>query len=349
MAWFKAVALWIGMPFFVAAQQPIHVLFLGGGNTSHDPAAMRTVMQPVLEKAGMVVEYHIEESVLAADSLKRFDALCVYNAKKGAKTDGTPNLTAAQENALYAWVEAGHPFIAAHSASSSYLENPRWAELIGAEYTEHGADFKAVTITQPNHPAMAGVTAPTGWDEGRVHRLLKTDLTVLATLNAEKTPWTWVRPQGKGWVYYTSSGHDTRTWSDTGFQGQIVQAIRWGVSASQPVGLGLGAKRGELQGGAGRTLRSARGGFSAGPLWRTFAGPQGSAAHDAQSGATRDALGRTFAGAPWRVSADPQGVTPENAPGIPQGNAAGMTPEAPPSFFPGSTQVFSEPAPFGLP
>jgi type 1 glutamine amidotransferase len=213
----------------------IRILFLGGGTTSHDPAAMRDVMKPVFEKAGMTVEYHTNESVLHADSLARFDVMFVYNAKKGSKMDGTPDLTKAQEDALYGWVEAGHAFIGAHGASSSYLENPRWAGLIGAEYTDHGNDFKYVTIVKPDHGSMAGVKPPTSWDEGRLHDMLRNDLIILATLNDEKTPWTWVHPQGKGWVYYTSSGHDTRVWSDSAFQGQLVQAVKWGYSASQPV------------------------------------------------------------------------------------------------------------------
>jgi type 1 glutamine amidotransferase len=239
-AWLRGLrnAALLGLLVSLAlAADPIRVVFLGGGTTSHNPDSMRTLMIPVFVKAGMRVEYHTNESVLNADSLSRFDAMFVYNAKKGSKTDGTPDLTSAQEDALYAWVEAGHPFIAAHCASSSYLGNPRWAQLIGAEYTVHGNDFKYVTIAKPDHPAMQGVSPPTSWDEGRMHNFLKQDLTILETLNDEKTPWTWVRPQGKGWVYYTSSGHDNRTWSDTAYQGQLVQALRWGVSASRPVSL----------------------------------------------------------------------------------------------------------------
>lgn len=246
------------------AADPIRVVFLGGGSTSHNPDSMRTLMIPVFEKAGMRVEYHTNESVLNADSLARFDIMFVYNAKKGSKTDKTPDLTPAQEDALYAWVEGGHGFVAAHSASSSYLENPRWAQLIGAAYTQHGNDFKYVAIANPGHGAMQGVKPPTAWDEGRLHDFLKQDFTILETLNDEKTPWTWVRPQGKGWVYYTSSGHDVRTWSDTAYQGQLVQAIRWAFAAAHPSGLrpaapaALPSGRLELQSGAPR-FRSGRG------------------------------------------------------------------------------------------
>jgi type 1 glutamine amidotransferase len=261
------------------AADPIRVVFLGGGSTSHNPDSMRTVMIPVFAKAGMQVEYHTNESVLNADSLSRFDAMFVYNAKKGSKTDKTPDLTTAQEDALYAWVEAGHAFVAAHSASSSYLENPRWAQLIGAEYTQHGNDFKYVTIAKPEHGAMREVKPPTGWDEGRLHNFLKQDLTILETLNDEKTPWTWVRPQGKGWVYYTSSGHDIRTWSDTAYQGQLVQAIRWASAAAHPTG--LAATGGEASAAT-----------ASGPIAAPIGAPAAVPLFGSRPGKPRDARGR---------------------------------------------------------
>ena len=42
-----------------------------------------------------------------------------------------------------------------------------------------------------------------------------------------KEPWTWVRTQGKGRVFYTAWGHDQRTWSNPGFQNLVERGIRW--------------------------------------------------------------------------------------------------------------------------
>ena len=44
-----------------------------------------------------------------------------------------------------------------------------------------------------------------------------------------REPWTWVRTQGKGRVFYTAYGHDQRTWSNPEFQTLVEKAIVWAV------------------------------------------------------------------------------------------------------------------------
>ena len=45
----------------------------------------------------------------------------------------------------------------------------------------------------------------------------------------KKEPWTWVRTQGKGRVFYTAWGHDERTWGNPGFQNLVERGVRWAV------------------------------------------------------------------------------------------------------------------------
>lgn len=230
------------------------VLWLGGGPVaSHNPGAMREMLQPVFENAGLQVDYKTEESVLNPDSLGRYDVMYIYNSKKGMAVDGSPDLTRAQEDALYAWVREGHAVIAVHSANSSYLGNPRYLQLFGAAFSGHGDKeaYKYITVVNPAHPAMQGVEPPPTagnvayWDEGRVGRFSATDTIMLATARADgkPQPWTWVRPEGKGWVYYTSSGHDERCWKDHNFQQQLIQALKWGASLRTPTTRLPGARR----------------------------------------------------------------------------------------------------------
>jgi uncharacterized protein len=237
----------IGLALIAAsagAQVKPKVLWIGGGIGSHNPAAMRDALVPVFEKAGMQVDYRTNESVLHADSLSRYDVMYIFNSKKGKVADGTPDLTQAQEDALYAWVRAGHAIIGVHSANSSYLGNPRYLDLFASKFTSHGdtAAYKYISIVKPDHPAMDGVSSPPAagnaayWDEGRLAQFTKTDTIMLATARGDGKlqPWTWVRPEGKGWVYYTSSGHDAKVWNDGNFQKQLVQALAWGISLNEP-------------------------------------------------------------------------------------------------------------------
>jgi uncharacterized protein len=237
----------------LSAQSSKRVLFLGGGGNSstHNADSLSRFFMPVIRNNGMTVEYKTNESILNSDSLKRYDVMFIYNSKKGSSGtggDNSPNLTTAQENALYAWVDSGHVIVGVHCANSSYLSNPRFLQLFGADYTVHGdtAAYRFITIVNPSHPSMTGVGAPpaagdnTYWDEGREGQFTKNDTVMLArarTNTGAQEPWTWVRPEGKGWVYYTSSGHDIRSWKDANLQKQWIQALIWGGSVSSITGI----------------------------------------------------------------------------------------------------------------
>ena len=70
------------------------------------------------------------------------------------------------------------------------------------------------------------------WDETYVHTKHNTaDRTVLMErVDAQgREPWTWVRTQGKGRVFYTAYGHDERTWSKPEFQTLVERAVAWAV------------------------------------------------------------------------------------------------------------------------
>ncbi len=80
---------------------------------------------------------------------------------------------------------------------------------------------------------MQGLRPFATWDETYVHTKHNTkDRTVLqvrAEGNGDE-PWTWVRTQGKGRVFYTAYGHDARTWMQPGFQSLVERGIRWAAN-----------------------------------------------------------------------------------------------------------------------
>src|SRR5205807_4442955 len=76
------------------------------------------------------------------------------------------------------------------------------------------------------------------WDETYIHtKHNEKDRTVLEYREEDgaKEPWTWVRTQGKGRVFYTAWGHDQRTWGNPGFQNLVERGIRWAVGRDQSI------------------------------------------------------------------------------------------------------------------
>ena len=85
---------------------------------------------------------------------------------------------------------------------------------------------------------MKGFSGFESWDETYVHtKHNEKDRTVLEyrVEGDVKEPWTWVRTQGKGRVFYTAWGHDERTWGNPGFQNLVERGIRWAVGGDPGV------------------------------------------------------------------------------------------------------------------
>src|SRR5262249_47807409 len=96
----------------------------------------------------------------------------------------------------------------------------------------HGTGTFKTDVVKPDHEIMKGYEGFTSWDETYVHtKHNEKDRTVLEvrTDGDLKEPWTWVRTQGKGRVFYTAWGHDQRTWGNEGFPNLRERGLRWTV------------------------------------------------------------------------------------------------------------------------
>jgi putative membrane-bound dehydrogenase-like protein len=203
--------------------KPLKILFLGD-NGHHRPAERFRQLQPVLEKRGIDLTYTDKVEALDPKVLAGYDGLIVY-----ANID---RISPDQEKALLDFVEGGKGFIPLHCASYCFRNSKRYIDLVGAQFQRHGTGTFRTTIAEPKHPIMKGFRGFESWDETYVHtKHNEKDRTVLE-YHAEgdkKEPWTWVRTQGKGRVFYTAWGHDDRTWGNPGFQELVERGIRWAV------------------------------------------------------------------------------------------------------------------------
>ncbi|MDP4848828.1 MAG: ThuA domain-containing protein, partial [Verrucomicrobiales bacterium] len=110
-------------------------------------------------------------------------------------------------------------------------------QVVGGRFAHHKtAIFRPKTMA-PDHAAIKDVPGFEAWDETYVHiNHNPTDRIVLQVREVgpednitEPEPWTWIRTQGKGRVFYTASGHDERVWSLPEFHQLLKRGILWSV------------------------------------------------------------------------------------------------------------------------
>ncbi|MCZ6792824.1 MAG: ThuA domain-containing protein [Planctomycetota bacterium] len=207
----------------------IKILFLGDSG-HHRPARRFRELEPVLASRGIDLTYTEEVAVLDPKGLEPYDGLIIYA--------NTSRITPEQEKALLDFVEGGKGFIPIHCASYCFLNSPGYVDLVGAQFLRHGTGTFRTTIAEPDHPVMKGFGGFESWDETYVHtRHNEKDRTVLEyrVEGGAREPWTWIRRQGEGRVFYTAWGHDGRTWGHAGFHNLIERGLRWATGRDPAV------------------------------------------------------------------------------------------------------------------
>lgn len=210
-----------------AIQQPpgrrAEVLFLGHTDTHHNSGKFAPMISIPLFARGINITYTTDTNDLNTANLSKYDGLIIY-----ANYD---NISPAKEKVLKDFVEGGKGLIPIHSASASFVNSPWYIQAIGGQFKSHKTGhFTAVNINK-THPVMAGIDEFETWDETYVHSNINPDKTVLQERveNGVKEPWTWVRNQGKGRIFYTAYGHNDSTWTNPMFQKLIGNGVLWAL------------------------------------------------------------------------------------------------------------------------
>ncbi len=203
-----------------AASNKIAVLLLGD-HGHHHPEALAKTIAPPLGKLGIDVTFTQDVKDLNAANLAKYDCLAIYG--------DSGDLPAAEERALMDYVDGGKGLVAIHCASHIFRNSQAYTSLVGGRFWKHETGVFRASIIDAQHPAMRGVKSFESWDETYVHNELSEDRQVLMARIHEGAyePWTWVRKQGKGRVYYTASGHDERTWELPAYHALLAAGILW--------------------------------------------------------------------------------------------------------------------------
>ncbi|WKN31478.1 ThuA domain-containing protein [Porifericola rhodea] len=204
--------------------KPIEILFLGHDSEHHNSEAYMPLLSSALFQSGINFTYTEDLNDLNAEKLSYYDGLLLYANHE--------TISAAQEKALMNFVEGGKAFIPVHCASYCFHNSDKFIDMVGAQFLKHETGTFVANIINGEHAAIEGVEEFSVWDETYVHHKHNDDRVVLMERkgkDGEAEPWTWVREQGKGKVFYTAYGHDERVWSHPEFHKLIEKGILWAV------------------------------------------------------------------------------------------------------------------------
>jgi putative membrane-bound dehydrogenase-like protein len=201
----------------------LEILFLGHKSKHHDSEKLADLLLKEYFKEGINISYTTEPNDINEANLKLYDGLLLY-----ANHD---TISTSQEKALLDFVKNGKGFIPLHCASFCFRNSPEVVEMIGGQFKSHKFESFPATIIQPEHPVMKGVPAFVTKDETYVHDKISTKIEVITERveGDHREPYTWVRPYGKGRVFYTAYGHDDATFNNPGFLTLVKNGILWAV------------------------------------------------------------------------------------------------------------------------
>jgi type 1 glutamine amidotransferase len=199
------------------------VLFLGNASKHHDATKYSPWLAESLSQLGINTTYTIKPADLNDSNLSKYDGLIIYANHN--------NISPAQEAALKNFVEGGKGFIPLHAASACFGNSEWYIKTVGGQYKSERTGVFTPKIINTSHPVMQGVQEFTTWDERYVHQKINPDMTVLMERVEGETrePWTWVRTQGKGRVFYTASGHNDSTWTNPAFMRLVNNGVLWAI------------------------------------------------------------------------------------------------------------------------
>ncbi len=142
--------------------------------------------------------------------------------------------------------DQGKGFVAAHVGLTAFESWPEFGNIIGGRFVGHvfGNAAGPVVNEDPTFPAtkhFAAITTmadefylPKDYSRDKIRVLQRLDISKFAP-NANYTrtdgdyPITWAMMYGKGRVFYSSLGHDTKAWDNPDISRMYYEAIKWAM------------------------------------------------------------------------------------------------------------------------
>lgn len=192
----------------VATPGVMNLLYLGyQENLHHSPSAVFSALSPRFQAEGVQVTFSDSLASLTPENLANYDALMMYG---NAQSSGLGSPDQPLVPIIVEYVESGGSLVGLHVASAAFRNDTRFSSLLGGRFDSHfHANFSPEHI-DPEHALIKDLTPLTSFDETYILKDINPDIHVLQERvysATQRFPWTWIRTQKSGRVFYTASGH----------------------------------------------------------------------------------------------------------------------------------------------
>ena len=217
----------------------VHGSAIAYGNKALELAAAQT--------KAFAADFSKDYAALRPENLARYDAL-VLNNTTTLNTPENPWL----EAAVIDFVKSGKGLAVIHSGADNFYKAERAAEMVGGRFWGHpwgGGGTWAFKLDDPNNAlnkAFGGKNFSVGEEvyqqqspfylRAKLHVLVSLDLADKATADAQgqrradkDNAVSWIRPYGKGRVFYTSFGHDQRAFLNPATLTHILDGVQYAL------------------------------------------------------------------------------------------------------------------------
>ncbi len=217
----------------------VHGKAIEYGNKAIELAAAKT--------KAFSADFSNDYETLKPENLARYDAL-VLNNTTGLKTQENRFL----EPALVDFVKSGKGLAVIHAGADNFNNAGQAAEMIGGHFWGHpwgSGGTWAFKLDEPGHPLNKAFNRKNYsaadeiyqqqspfYNRAKLRVLVSLDFADKATAEANGQKRadndyavSWIRPYGKGRVFYTSFGHDQRTFLDPVRLAHILDGIQYAI------------------------------------------------------------------------------------------------------------------------
>ncbi len=195
------------------------------------------------------IDFSKEYADLTAQSLKKYDTLVLMNTTRLNTKDQANKKF---EYDLIDFVKSGKGLTVIHAGADNFYEAEAAAEMVGGRFWGHpwgAGGIWTFKVEEPDHPVNSCFSKPTFkwgdeiyqqqspfYNRAKLRVLVSLDMSDEATDNAKgqkridkDNPVSWIRPYGKGRVFYTSFAHDQRAWLDKEVFTHIIAGLQYTI------------------------------------------------------------------------------------------------------------------------